>query len=112
MVTVQRSSKGESQYPSIELDLSAFKNAKPKTHVFNMPNLADVENVPGQLYIIAFSDGFESGEAQAAAAVKAIIEFFPELGRFMLRLSLPDWIDILGAWTSASKESMTVDPKE
>lgn len=111
MVTVQRTARGGTQFARINLDLSAFMDKPQGSKVFDLPNLADAENVPGQLYIIAMSDGFESPEAQAAAGVKAIMEYFPDLGRFMLRLSLPDWIDILAAWTTASKEAMTVDPK-
>lgn len=111
MVAVQRTARGGTQFPRIDLDLSAFVGKNAGSKVFDLPNLADAENVPGQLYIIAMSDGFASPEAQAAAGVKAVMEFFPDLGRFMARLSLPDWIDILGAWTAASKEAMTVDPK-
>src|SRR5690554_3227964 len=111
MAVIQRSERGKTQFPRIVLDLSAFANAKEGKHVFDMPNLADVENVPGEIFIIAFSDGFESKEAQASAMVRSIMTFFPELGRFMQKLSLFDWLDIINAWRDESKAAMTVDPK-
>lgn len=99
--------RGNDPMPRIQLDLSAFKGGS----VFDLPNLADAENCPGELYIVAFSDGFESKEAQAAAMVNSIMTFFPDLGRLMKRLTLFDWLDIINAWRDASKEALTVDPK-
>jgi hypothetical protein len=111
MVAVQRTARGGTQFPRIDLDLSAFLDAKPGKHVFDMPNLADAENVPGELFIIAYSDGFESSEAQASAMVRSIMNFFPDLGRFMQKLSLFDWLDIINAWREESQKAMSVDPK-
>ena len=111
MVVIQRTERGNTQFPHVILDLSAFLGAKEGKHVFDMPNLADAENVPGELFIIAFSDGFESKEAQASAMVRSIMNFFPDLGRFMQKLSLFDWLDIINAWREESKAAMTVDPK-
>ena len=106
MVAVQRTERPASNLPRIDLDLTAFGGK-----VFNMPNLADAQNCPGELYIVAFSDGFESKEAQAAAIVNSIMNFFPDLGRLMKRLTLFDWLDIINAWKDASKEGLNVDPK-
>lgn len=111
MAVVQRSERGKTQFPRIVLDLSVFRDKKPGTHVFDMPNLADAENVPGEIFIIAFSDGFDSKEAQASAMVRSIMTFFPDLGRFMQKLSLFDWLDIINAWREESQKAMSVDPK-
>lgn len=108
MTVVTRSARPESGLPTIDLDLSAFGGgSKP----FALPNLADPAKCPGELYIIAFSDGFESKEAQASAMVSSIMTFFPELGRLMKRLTIFDWLDIITAWKDASQQALSVDPK-
>ena len=111
-IQVTRSTRESRNLQPIDLDLSAFRDAKPGKHVFRVPNLADVDNIPGQLFVVAFSDGYTSEEAQATAAVQSIMEYFPDLGKFMRRLALPDWVDILNAWREASKPGLVVDPKE
>lgn len=107
MVVVKKSARQASELPEINLDCTAFRHGK----VFRLPNLADADKVPGEVFIIAFSDGFESKEAQASALVSAVIQFFPEFGRFLKQQTIFDWLDIFTAWKDASKESLSVDPK-
>lgn len=110
MVVVSPTDKPQVKLPRISLDCSAF----PGGVVFDLPNIIDPVDAPGDLMIAALSDGFESEVAHIAAVIGTIRRFpkFAKLGRFLAGLSFTDQMTVVTAWLSASKDGVTVDPKE
>lgn len=108
MVVVQRTARPAVQLPRIDLDLKAFGGK-----VYNLPNIIDPVDTPGQLLIVALADGFESEIAHSAAMIQAIMGFeqFKDLASFLRKLSFQDQMDIILAWLGASKDAVSVDPK-
>lgn len=99
----------EVQLSRVELDCRAFKGGE----LFDLPNIIDPIDAPGDLMIAALSDGFESEVAHIAAIVGTIRRFpaFAKLGRFLATLSFTDQMTVVMAWLEASKDAVAVDPK-
>lgn len=110
MSVVVPAKRPEVKLARIQLDCRAF----PKGDVFNLPNLIDPIDAPGDLMIAALSDGFESEVAHMAAVLGTIRRFpaFAKLARFLSTLPFADQAAVLMAWLDASKEAVSVDPKE
>lgn len=102
--------KPEARLARISLDCSAF----PGGTVFDLPNIIDPIDAPGDLMITAMADGFESEVAHIAAMIGTIRRFpaFAKLGRFLAALSFTDQMTVVMAWLDASKAAVSVDPKE
>lgn len=109
-VIVTPAAKPETQLARISLDCTAF----PGGSVFDLPNIIDPVDAPGDLMIAALSDGFESEVAHIAAVVGTIRRFpkFAKLGRFLAGLAFTDQMTVVMAWLDASRAAVSVDPKE
>lgn len=109
MVLVQRSARSELKLARIDLDCSAFGGK-----VFNLPNIIDPQDAPGELMIAALSDGFESEIAHIAAVISTLMHFpkFRDFSAFLRKQAFQDQMDIVMAWLNASKAAVSVDPKE
>lgn len=108
MVVVQRSERSDVKLARIDLDCKAFGGK-----VYNLPNLIDPVDAPGELMIVALSDGFESEVAHIAAVIGTLTRFpkFKEFSRFLRTLSFQDQMDVVMAWLNASKDAVKADPK-
>ena len=109
MVVVQRSERSATKLARIDLDCKAFGGK-----VYNLPNIIDPVDAPGELMIVALSDGFESEVAHIAAVLGTLTHFpkFKDFSSFLRRLSFQDQMDVVMAWLNASKAAVSVDPKE
>lgn len=109
-IIVTPTPKPEVGLTRITLDCKAFKGGE----VFDLPNIIDPVEAPGDLMIAALSDGFESEVAQVAAVIGTIRRFpdFAKLARFLSKLSFTDQMTVVMAWLTASKDAVTTNPKE
>lgn len=109
MVVVQPKRSSDVKLARIDLDCSAF----PGGRLYNLPNIIDPDDSPGELMIVALSDGFDSEIAHVAAMINTIIQFpmFKDFGRFLRTLSFTDQMICTTAWLNASKDAVSVDPK-
>jgi len=109
MVVVQPKPSSDVKLARIDLDCRAFPGGK----LFNLPNIIDPDDSPGELMIVALSDGFDSEVAHVAAMIGTIARFpaFKDFGHFLRTLSFTDQMVCVTAWLDASKDAVTVDPK-